>query len=160
MSKQVSSAVFDLLDRARMELSEESLEEPLSADMSVLEFMTEFFQQFFDAQLDKEITAINSDSATSAGLLLKLQPDLPSEVKRLIRRFRVLCKIDPDIRGSDYGGESDAYREFYEEFVPEALTEIEEWATCLRRKDLTKRAGQARTDWLKALEDLAEPDDD
>lgn len=155
MSGHVVPEVFDLLEAAAEELSADALDKPLAPELSVLEFLTQFYAQLFEHEIGEEMTAITPESGAQVGVLMSTRKDLSPTLRELLHRFRLLSKEVLDIRGGDYGGESETYRGFYEEFLPETLEEIEAWAIT-QNEALATRATSAKETWTQRLKEVAD----
>lgn len=70
-----------------------------------------------------------------------------------MRRFQKLCKLDPDLRGGDYGGGVRVYRDFHETFVPGLLDEISEWAPTEGLTEVGARASALASSYRLAVEE-------
>jgi hypothetical protein len=104
--------------------------------------------------LRADIDTLSQRDALRAGVLLKRRSDLSTEDRALVRRFQKLCKMDPDLRGGDYGGGTSFYRSFHEEFVPALLSDIAAWAKSEKEADVAERASASLETYRRTLEEV------
>jgi hypothetical protein len=101
----------------------------LDSDSNLIVFCRELFAQLFANVVGEAITGISSVSAQRANVLRrKAGRRWPSSLRRLTGHFQHFCKAYADLLGETYSGGSDARSDFYFEFVPSVLRDLEKWA--------------------------------
>lgn len=150
----ISPRLFDFVDSAIEQLSADSVETRLAPTAPIREFCQNFFAQFFENVLEVEAQPLSDLGAREARLIARSRGrQLSAERRALLRRFSKLCKLDPDLRGGDYGGGLRVYREFHETFVPELLSDISAWATSDNLSAVASRASTSGTSYRQAVEE-------
>jgi hypothetical protein len=158
---RIAPSLFDFVDEAQEDLrAAAAMERPLRATSAIRQFYINFFVQFFENVLDAGIDTLSPRDAIRAGVLLKQRTSLSFPVRALVRRFQKLCKMDPDLRGADYGGGTAFFRSFHEEFVPAMLRDIATWAKDDGVAEIGERATTALNTYLATLDELAREADD
>lgn len=128
MSDAVALELFDVLDEAAQELTAEQQKKPVSATSGARVFLENFYAQFFVNVLRVEPAGISFANASAAGLLLRKNRSWGEPRRKLLRDFHRLCKLEPNLRGGDYGGGRSVYRDFHRTVVPTVLRDIAVWA--------------------------------
>src|SRR5215203_226849 len=120
-SKPIAPEIFNFIDEAVEALAKEGqVDEPLNFGSPVREFCRTFYEQFFANVANKRLRDISAESALEATLLLRdPKGSWSQETRTLLGTFQHLYKMDADVRGQNYGGDGDIYREFHEVFVVE-----------------------------------------
>jgi hypothetical protein len=163
-SKPIAPEIFDFIDEAVKALAKEGqVDEPLDFGSPVREFCRTFYEQFFANVANKRLLDISADSALEATLLLRgPKQSWSQEARALLVTFQHLYKMDADVRGQNYGGDGDIYREFHEVFVVELIEEIGAWAEAENEEGLAKRANESAAAYAEAVSkaiDAADSDD-
>ncbi|MBS0549186.1 MAG: hypothetical protein JSR24_15625 [Proteobacteria bacterium] len=152
-SKPIAPEVFNFVDEAIKALATKGqIDEPLDFESPIREFCRTFYEQFFANVAKKRLLDISADSALEATLLLRSpKQNWTEEARALLVTFQHLYKMDADVRGQNYGGDSDIYREFHETFVIELIEEIGAWAKAEDEEELATRAQESATAYSKAV---------
>lgn len=160
-SKPIAPEIFNFIDEAAEALGNEGqVDEPLDFGSPVREFCRTFYEQFFANVANKRLLDISADSALEATVLLKdPRRNWTQEARALLVTFQHLYKMDADVRGQNYGGDGDIYREFHEVFVVELLDEIGAWAKAENEEELAKRAIASSATYAKAVSEAIEEAD-
>lgn len=133
--------VFDFVDDAAEELEvAKSATESISTTSAIRQFCVSFFEQFFAYVYDIEIVGVSMDAAKQVNVKSKRRRSESRTTRLLVRRYQHLCKIDPDLRGGDYGGGESVLRDFHEEFIQDMLDEIADWADDAEHPEISERA--------------------
>lgn len=160
-SKPIAPEIFDFIDEAVEALAKEGqVDEPLDFGSPVREFCRTFYEQFFANVANKRLLDISADSALEATLLLRdPKRSWSQETKALLVTFQHLYKMDADVRGQNYGGDGDIYREFHEVFVVELIEEIHAWAQSEGETPLVGRAKESAAAYAEAVNKAIEAAD-
>lgn len=163
-SKPIAPEIFNFIDEAVEALAKEGhVDEPLNFGSPVREFCRTFYEQFFANVANKRLLDISAESALEATLLLRdPKRSWSQEAKALLVSFQHLYKMDADVRGQNYGGDSDIYREFHEVFVVELIEEIEAWGQSEGEEALAERAKEGAAAYEEAVSkaiEVADADD-
>jgi len=151
--KPVAPEIFDFIDEAVKALAEDGqVDEPLDFESPAREFCRTFYEQFFANVAEMRLFQISADSALEATILLKDPArNWSQEIRVLLVSFQHLCKMDADIRGRNYGGDGDIYREFHEVFVVDLIKEISAWAEAEGETALAERAKKSAPAYAEAV---------
>ena len=152
-SKPIAPEIFDFIDEAVEALAHKGqVDEPLDFGSPVREFCRTFYEQFFANVANKRLLDISVESALEATLLLRdPAKSWSQEAKALMVTFQHLYKMDADVRGQNYGGDGDIYREFHEVFVVELIEEIATCANSESEEALAKRAEESAAAYAAAV---------
>lgn len=150
----ISPNLFDYVDRAIEGLSSETIRSRVAPTAPIREFCENFFAQFFERVLRVDAQPISAAGALEARRLSRRRgKHAPSAESRvLLQKFQKLCKLEPDLRGGDYGGGVRVYRAFHSEFVPDLLQDIAEWAESEELDAIRSRAADTTPAYRQAAE--------
>lgn len=163
-SKPIAPEIFNRIDEAIEALANKGqVDEPLDFGSPIREFCRIFYEQFFANVANKRLLDISAESALEATLLLRdPKRDWSEEARALLTTFQHLYKMDADVRGQNYGGDGDIYREFHEVFVVDLIDEIRAWAESQDERALAERATASAEAYAEAVSkaiDTADSDD-
>lgn len=160
-SQPIAPEVFDFIDDAIAALGTKGVvDEPLDFGSPVREFCRTFYEQFFANVANKRLLDISVESALEATLMLRdPKRTWTNESRALLVSFQHLYKMDADVRGRNYGGDGDIYREFHEVFVVELIEEIATWAEAEAETTLASRAKASATAYAEAVSKAIEAAD-
>jgi hypothetical protein len=122
-----------------------ALDQEFDRDSRLIVFCRELFGQLFANVVGEAITGFGPTNAERASVLRrKNRSNWPPPLRRLVGHFLHYCKLHSDLLGEGYSGGSEARSEFYFEFLPSLLRDLEIWGRDAGGRELLKAIAGGR----------------